>query len=488
MVDPASKEPKILKEEKSFLGKHARLKSGMLVVAAVYVVQFWFFQKIWCPPQELYHRVWKTTYENLFDQAAMKDWLAFEHKFDSKITNEADAVKYANKLLETLNDPFTKFLDAKQVAKKQDSHSGLYSGVGMIMNGKKKPVVVRMLIPGGPAARAGVKPGDQIIKIDDLDCLRVPPVQIGDYTRQHMGETIKLTVCRQGKMLMVAMVPSKMTLQSVKSRLIVSDFKKTNIAYVRLENFVHTDIVALVQKAFEQLKTAQGLILDVRGNGGGSVDSCLAIASMMLDTGDLVAMKSRTGTGAGARIGSNGGALDYQTVRYRLEPNAMKVLNEEPGKDVKEESRSRLQNIWQTKPIVVLMDDSSASASEMLAAALRDNNRAILIGVRSYGKGVAQIYYDMPLSTCLSLTAGRYYTPNGKWLGDGREPLESTNGDGKTSGSDQKPNVDHGTIIDRGIAPDIEVKSAENLDYGAANDNQLTEAVKFLDEKIAATK
>jgi hypothetical protein len=205
---------------------------------------------------------------------------------------------------------------------------------------------------------------------------------------------------------------------------------------------------------------------------------------MMLDTGDLVAMKSRSGTGAGARDTGTAGSSDYQTVRYHLEPNMMKVLNEEPGKEIKEEIRPRQLNVWQNKPIVVLIDDNSASASEMLAAALHDNKRATLLGVRSYGKGVAQIYYDMPLSTCLSLTAGRYYTPNGKWLGDGREPVGATT-------EDVKPNPDHKSdlnVVDRGIAPDIEVKSAENLDYGAANDNQLSEAVRFLEGKITAAK
>jgi C-terminal processing protease CtpA/Prc len=156
----------------------------------------------------------------------------------------------------------------------------------------------------------------------------------------------------------------------------------------------------------------------------------------------------------------------------------MKVLNEEPGKEVKEEARPRQLNLWQNKPIVVLIDDNSASASEMLAAAMHDNKRATLVGVRTYGKGVAQIYYDMPLSTCLSLTAGRYYTPEGKWLGDGREPTEST----------EEPVQNHSSNVDRGIAPDIEVKSAENLDYGAANDNQLSEAVRFLEGKITAAK
>lgn len=478
MSDPPIKQSEILQERKSFLGKHARLKSAMLMVAAVYVVQFWFFQRIWCTPHDLYHRVWKTTQDNLFDQAAMKDWLAFEHKYDDKIKNEADAVKYANEILKTLDDPFTKFLDSKQVAKKQDSQNGLYSGVGMIMNGKKKPVVVRMLISGGPAERAGIKRGDQILRLDSLDCLKVPATQIGDYTRQHMGQLIKFTVRRQGKELEFAMIPGKMNVQSVRSQLVTSVRNKNKIAYVRLENFVHSDIVALVQKEFEKLKEAQALVLDVRGNGGGSVDSCLAITSMMLDTGDLVAMKSRSGTGAGARDTGTAGSTDYQTVSYRLEPSLMKVLNEEPGKEVKEEARPRQLNLWQNKPIVVLIDDNSASASEMLAAALHDNKRATLIGVRTYGKGVAQIYYDMPLSTCLSLTAGRYYTPDGKWLGDGREPTESS----------EKPVLNHSSNVDRGIAPDIEVKSAENLDYGAANDNQLSEAVRFLEGKITATK
>lgn len=484
MVDPPIKEPKLRKEEKSFLGKHARLKSAMLMIAAVYVVQFWFFQRIWCTPHDLYHRVWKTTHDNLFDQAAMKDWLSFEHKYDDKIKNEADAVKYANEILKTLDDPFTKFLDSKQVAKKQDSQNGLYSGVGMIMNGKKKPVVVRMLIAGGPADRAGIKRGDQILKLDSLDCLKVPATEIGEYTRKHMGQLIKFTVRRQGKELEFAMIPGKMNVKSVRSQLVTSEKNKNTIAYVRLENFVHSDIVALVQKEFEKVKNAQALVFDVRGNGGGSVDSCLSIVSMMLDTGDLVAMKSRSGTGAGSRDTGTAGSTDYQTVSYHLEPNMMKVLNEEPGKEVKEEIRPRQLNVWQNKPIVVLIDDNSASASEMLAAALHDNKRATLLGVRSYGKGVAQIYYDMPLSTCLSLTAGRYYTPDGKWLGDGREPVETT-------AEDVKPNHDHKSdlnIVDRGIAPDIEVKSAENLDYGAANDNQLSEAVRFLEGKITATK
>jgi carboxyl-terminal processing protease len=341
-----------------------------------------------------------------------------------------------------------------------------------------------MLIAGGPADRAGIKRGDQILKLDSLDCLKVPATEIGEYTRKHMGQLIKFTVRRQGKELEFAMIPGKMNVQSVRSRVVTSEKNKNTIAYVRLENFVHSDIVALVQKEFEKVKNAQALVFDVRGNGGGSVDSCLAIVSMMLDTGDLVAMKSRSGTGAGSRDTGTAGSTDYQTVRYHLEPNMMKVLNEEPGKEVKEEIRPRQLNVWQNKPIVVLIDDNSASASEMLAAALHDNKRATLIGVRSYGKGVAQIYYDMPLSTCLSLTAGRYYTPDGKWLGDGREPVEAT-------AEDVKPNPDHKSdlnVVDRGIAPDIEVKSAENLDYGAANDNQLSDAVRFLEGKITAAK
>jgi hypothetical protein len=84
MSDPPTKRSEILQERKSFLGKHARLKSAMLMIAAVYVVQFWFFQKIWCTPHDLYHRVWKTTQDNLFDQAAMKDWLALSINMTTK--------------------------------------------------------------------------------------------------------------------------------------------------------------------------------------------------------------------------------------------------------------------------------------------------------------------------------------------------------------------------------------------------------------------
>lgn len=430
-----------------FKVRHARLKLALLVIAAIYTAQFWFFQKVWCPPQELYHRVWKTTYENYFDVAALKDWPSYEHKFDDQIKTGDDVARYADIILKTLDDPFTKFLNTKQVTRQTDAHSGLYSGVGMIMNGKKKPVVVRMLVPGGPAQKAGVQSGDQILRVDDIDCLKCPVDRIGDYTREHIGEQVTFTVRRNGVEKTISMVPAKIAVQTLRTRMLPD-----NIAYVRIESFVRTDLVNLVAINFAKVKSARALILDLRGNPGGSVDSCLAVASMILDRGPLVELRSRLD------------AHDYLSLRYALDDKSMKITHIERD-DLKKaivETKPRRANVWADKPVIVLVDESSASASEMLAAALKDNGRATILGARTFGKGVAQIYYDLPTHTCLGVTAGRYYTPSGKWLGDGRD---------EESGAKDPA---------RGITPDIAVKPSENLEYGGDNDNQLAAATALL--------
>jgi carboxyl-terminal processing protease len=450
--------------------RHARFKVALLAIAALYTAQFWFFQKVWCPPQELYHRVWRITSENFFDISALKDWPAYEHKYDKEIKSADDAAKYANLILKTLDDPFTKFLNTKQVTRQADAHSGMYSGVGMIMNGKKKPVVVRMLVPGGPAQKAGVQSGDQILRVDDLDCLTCPVDRIGDYTREHMGETVTFTFRRNGVEKKIAMVPAKVAVQTLRSKILPD-----NVAYVRIESFVRDDLVILVANAFNRVKSADALILDLRGNPGGDVDSCLEVASMILDRGLLVELRSRLD------------GRDYLSQRYVLEGKHLKITNIERDnlKTAVDHLEPRQANIWGTKPVVVLVDESTASASEMLTAALKDNKRATVLGAKTFGKGVAQIYYDLPTHTCLAVTAGRYYTPAGKWLGDGRD-LETENKEKSASNANKNNNADSNVDSDpaRGITPDIIVKANENLEYDGDNDNQLAAALAFLRQGI----
>jgi len=421
----------------SFWQRRWRFLTLALLFAALYVGQFWFFQRVWCTPQELFHRVWATTESNLFNQAALKHWPEYEHKYDGLIHSHDDAIKYANQMLATLDDPFTKFFNQKEVKKRSDAHSGFYSGVGMVMNGKKHPIVVRTIYKGGPAERAGLKTGDQIMQVDQIDCTNIAVNKIGEYTREHLGQSITFKILRRGKSLAINVIPTQFVAEAAK------------------------------------LKGARALVLDLRGNPGGSVNSCLAVASMILEKGVLVTMVTKAD------------GQDFLSMRYSLGDKNIKIDYDVPKKSHKESVSIRRPNVWGSKPVVVLVDEGSASAAEMLAAALQDNHRATVIGVRTYGKGVAQLYYDLPLSTCLCVTAARYYTPANKWLGDGKEDVSNVK---EPSGHEQVPSNDGKPAAEsrneRGITPDIVVPATDNLDYDGANDNQLPAALQFLKSKL----
>jgi hypothetical protein len=200
----------------------------------------------------------------------------------------------------------------------------------------------------------------------------------------------------------------------------------------------------------------------MRGNPGGSVDYCLLTASLLMDEGHLVTLKSRVD------------ADHLQTMEYTLRPDCMRVVTTSSGEKPQVQKIKRRSQVYAAKPIYVLLDESSASASEMLAAALRDNKKAIICGTQSFGKGVMQIHYPLPNMTALSITAGRYFTPAGKWLGDGKfDPAKAAlaAASGKNSAARLDP--------ERGIVPDVVIEPVPDIEYGAPNDNQLEETARL---------
>lgn len=289
---------------------------GLLAAAAAYVAYFWF-SHLYAVPVDLYHRAWVGIRDHLYDRAALKNWPALEHKYDSAIHNEQEAIKCFNEAVEALDDPFNKMLDAAQLKKQMDAHAGFYSGVGMVMNGKKRPIVVRTLIKGSPAEKAGVKPGDQVLAVDRLDCLKIPASKIGDYTREHMGQVLHFMMRRDGKPMTIAMVPATVPVESIHSKWIDKE-----IAYVRVENFVHRDIVGIIFNEFQKYADARALVLDMRANPGGDVGNCLETAALMLDEGDLVTLRSRQGPG---------GDL---IMHYKLDDESLTIVSEQDGKQV----------------------------------------------------------------------------------------------------------------------------------------------------------
>jgi carboxyl-terminal processing protease len=432
--------------------------TACVAFSVLYVAVFWLNQ-IFCTPCELYQRAWKLTDQYFFDREAL-DKAGFEklkNKYDSQISDYPSAEKSIAAMLKPLDDPFTNFLNMRETSRQADAHDGFYSGVGMVMNGKTHPISVRQVMDGSPAKSAGVKKGDLILSVGDLDCSKIPALKIGEFTREHMYEKVHFLMSRGGQKLDFILVPSKIPVAAT-----VSSILPGNIAYERVEGFMHKKLPELVLADFEKMKSCRALILDLRGNPGGSVDLCLEVASTMLDSGKLVSLKNRNGDGS------------YLTSTYILTAREMIIEAErqdkEEDKDKQHERiishKKRQANVWDKKPIIVLVDDNSASAAEMVAAALAENDRATLVGERTYGKGVAQLYFPLPMGTMVSVTAGRYFTPSGRWLGNGKEL------------SDAERLTAAGLL--RGIKPRYIVKASKDLEYGKDSDNQLKFAVGLL--------
>lgn len=443
-------------EKRTRFRRRARLFVGFcLLLSTVYVAFFWF-NHLFVSPQELYRRAFQAVAENLYDQSRLADMKEYRAIYEKEVKSTADAVKYANLLFKRLDDPFTQMSDAPAVSRREDASKGFYSGVGMVMTARKRPVKVRMVMEDSPALKAGIKPGDEILFVDGMDCMKIPVSEIGDHTRKHMGETVHFVLRRDKKTMNVDLVPSKIRVVKTRTRHLPGD-----IGYERIESFVPEDIVTIVQNDLDSLSDTKALILDMRGNPGGSVDYCLLTASLLMDEGHLVTLKSRVD------------ANHLQTMEYTLGRDGMKVVTTIDAEKPQEQKVKRRSQVYAGRPIYVLLDESSASASEMLAAALRDNKKAIICGTQSFGKGVMQINYPLPNMTALSITAGRYFTPAGKWLGDGKfDPVRA-----KLAASGKGA----GTKLDRerGIIPDVLIEPVPDIEYGASNDNQLAEAARL---------
>jgi carboxyl-terminal processing protease len=276
-------------------------------------------------------------------------------------------------------DPHSSYLDAKEYKEMMVQTRGEFGGLGMQVTMENGLLKVVSPIDDTPAARAGMKPGDLIVAIDGASVADMTLSDAVDRMRGPIGTQIALTVRRQGKdPFEVKLTRADIKVDAVKSRLEGND-----IAYVRITSFseragsgVEQAIQSLKEKANGKLA---GVVLDLRNNPGGLLDQAVAVANEFLDGGEIVSMKGRQ---------------PQDDRRFDAQPNRDLV----PG-----------------LPVIVLINGGSASASEIVAGALQDNHRAVLLGTRSFGKGSVQTILPVRQSGgALRLTTARYYTPSGR--------------------------------------------------------------------------
>ncbi|HEY9715192.1 MAG TPA: S41 family peptidase [Chroococcales cyanobacterium] len=358
-------------------------------------------------PLETYHRAWQLVRDNYYDSNFNnRSWSDYEHKYDAQIKTQADAYKYIKVSLEALNDPYTRFLDPRAFQDENDAIDARIVGIGINLQQSKdqKHLNVTRTIEDGPAEKAGVRANDEIVAIDSFNAIGMTPEQAAEHIRGKAGSSVQITLQRKNESKTVTIVRQEISIHAVSAKLL-----DNNVGLIKLSTFISNDASREFRAGLQKLSNADGIILDLRDNPGGLLSNALEIADMLLESGAIVSTISRHGRHTDL---ASGDPVTHQ-------------------------------------PIVVLVDDESASASEILASALQDNGRGVLIGTRTYGKGLVQEINRLPGGAAVHITVSRYLTP---------------------SGSD---------INKVGVAPDIKVDS---------KDEQDKVAMAYLKEKIASLK
>lgn len=323
------------------------------------------------PPQVLYQRAWRIIRESYYDQKFNgQDWHRWEHRYDSLLKTSDDSHKAIETMLASLGDPYTRFLNRDAFDEEKSQIEAHLFGVGMQLGmNKEHKVVVIAPIENTPAYNAGIHPGDEIVGIDNKPVKGQSLDQVVKQIRGPINTKVEISILRGTEQKKVMLTRAEIPIRAVANEQVLPG----NIGYIRLDSFISQKANDEMRQSLKRLSTTNGLILDLRNNPGGLLSNAIEIGNMFLDKGIIV-----------STIDADG----YKT------------------------SQLCARNPVTRLPMVVLINGGSASASEILSGALRDNGRAKLIGQKSFGKGLVQAINKLDDGSGINVTIARYLTPN----------------------------------------------------------------------------
>ena len=326
--------------------------------------------------------------------------------------NQSDGMDAAiNGLLQSL-DPYSTYLSPENFNVIQTETSGKFGGLGIEVTMEAGVVKVITPIDDTPASKAGFKAGDYIVKINDIQVQGKTLTEAVELMRGPVGSNIELTVRRKG---LKKAITFNLTREIIQVQSVKSDFLDESIGYIRLTSFNENSSQQIKKRIKELNKKSnlKGYILDLRNNPGGLLSQAIKISDFFLDNGEIVSTKSRK-----------------------------KIENRKWF--------AKQGDLTNGKPLIVLINYGSASASEIVAGALKDHKRAIIIGENSYGKGSVQSIIPLKNKGAIRLTIAKYYLPSGN------------------------------SISEVGITPDIEIdETVDDFKIKTDTDNQLNYAIKL---------
>ena len=367
-------------------------------------------------PQNLYDKAWKLIQTKYVDETQnQQNWERWRHKYDNVIKDEEDAYVAMATMVDSLGDVYTKFLTPKEYKEESESIQGSLKGIGVQIGVREGKLLIIAPLEDTPGERAGLKSEDEILEIDGKSTKGITVEAAAEKIRGPEGTKVRLLVKRKNEAPKLYTIErANIELKSVSTKAPKIGKVDDNLGYIRLSSFLSKNAAAEFKAALEQLKTKDGIIVDLRSNPGGLLTNSIYIADMLLSSKVIVSTVDRDG--------------------YK-------------------ETQKSLSQVNSIQPVVVLINEGSASASEILAGALKDNKRALIGGKKSFGKGLVQEINKLPDGSALHITIQKYLTPNGT------------------------------DIHKKGITPDYEVEIKE-ADVKANKDPQLAKACELLQEQV----
>ena len=366
-----------------------------------FIILLFTFQKSFSENTDIYKKI------DLFGEVLEK----ISKEYVDEVDQSKSMDSAINGLLQSL-DPYSAYMTPESFEGMQTETSGKFGGLGIEVGMEAGVVKVISPIDNTPASKAGLKAGDYIVKINNTQVQGKSLMEAVDLMRGPVGSSIEITVRRRGvkKALIFNITREVIQVQSVKSELI-----DNNIGYIRLTSFNENSSEQIKEKInkLNKNKDLKGYILDLRNNPGGLLSQAIKISDFFLENGEIVSTRSRQASENRKWFAKKG-------------------------------------DLTNGKTLIILINYGSASASEIVAGALKDHKRAIILGENSYGKGSVQSIIPLKNRGAIRLTIAKYYLPSGK------------------------------SISEVGVTPDIEVaEGSDDFKFNSESDNQLNFAIKL---------
>ncbi len=321
-------------------------------------------------PQKLVDDTWDMIHDNYYDSTLNhQKWSKWKSHYRNKIKTADDAKVAIDTMLASLDDPYSRFMTKEEFLDQNTSIKSKITGIGVNITSDSGKITVVNVVENTPAQFSNILPNDIILAVDGKEINGLSLAEVAELVKGPENTFVQITLLRNNDKLVKNVMRKEIKVKTVKSSI------DKNIGYIQIKSFIGSTTPNEFLEALEKTKDMDALILDLRGNTGGLLPNAVFIANLFIPEGNIVSIVGRNGYQYD---------IDAQDIEFGI-----------------------------NKPMVVLVDGTSASASEILSGALKDYHKAVLVGSRTFGKGMVQKIIPLPNETGINLTIAKYLTPLG---------------------------------------------------------------------------